>query len=64
MSALDPVIYPLMPKGVEHSEMLSLAPPKERVIYPLMPKGVEHLTPSGLDLRHCFSDLSVDAERR
>ena len=42
---LDAVIYPLMPKGVEH-RALSVRPLAiGLVIYPLMPKGVEHVLP-------------------
>ena len=37
------VIYPLMPKGVEHKNLAGLNPPYATVIYPLMPKGVEHV---------------------
>ncbi len=37
-----PVIYPLMPKGVEHKFSGALGIDGSVVIYPLMPKGVEH----------------------
>ncbi len=36
------VIYPLMPKGVEHVVYFGLDAAIRGVIYPLMPKGVEH----------------------
>ena len=37
------VIYPLMPKGVEHlAKHNAEENRKNKVIYPLMPKGVEH----------------------
>ncbi len=36
------VIYPLMPKGVEHYGEPDVRMYGEPVIYPLMPKGVEH----------------------
>ena len=39
------VIYPLMPKGVEHLLAVEKESEKGYVIYPLMPKGVEHLLP-------------------
>ena len=38
-----PVIYPLMPKGVEHTGKTRNDCHVGLVIYPLMPKGVEHL---------------------
>ena len=37
------VIYPLMPKGVEHIDRIQCSRYRSiRVINPLMPKGVEH----------------------
>ena len=36
------VIYPLMPKGVEHRPISNAKDKRYNVIYPLMPKGVEH----------------------
>ena len=39
---VQPVIRPLMPKGVEHTLDLSKGREKGDVIRPLMPKGVEH----------------------
>ena len=38
------VIFPLMPKGVEHLVAGALSAWQMDVIFPLMPKGVEHLT--------------------
>ncbi len=40
--AAKQVIYPLMPKGVEHNAFGRCPRPLVGVIYPLMPKGVEH----------------------
>ncbi len=37
------VIYPLMPKGVEHWRRAPHLAVVDYVIYPLMPKGVEHM---------------------
>ena len=36
------VFYPLMPKGVEHTEFTLVFAAFWIVFYPLMPKGVEH----------------------
>ena len=36
------MIFPLMPKGVEHVLTEISPPPRPGVIFPLMPKGVEH----------------------
>jgi len=58
------VIYPLMPKGVEHRHSDFVLILIIFVIYPLMPKGVEHLSiPRPLLVRES-GDLSFDAERR
>ena len=36
------MIFPLMPKGVEHFSPCVRNKPTKAVIFPLMPKGVEH----------------------
>ena len=36
------VIFPLMPKGVEHRTNIPRSSQDTGVIFPLMPKGVEH----------------------
>ena len=58
------VIFPLMPKGVEHlaagkSYSLLLS-----VIFPLMPKGVEHQEAGGTIGGQAARDFPSDAERR
>ena len=58
------VIYPLMPKGVEHSTDERFSINGGLVIYPLMPKGVEHRTLTRPLMLDSDCDLSVDAERR
>ena len=58
------MIYPLMPKGVEHQDCRDSPNRHGRVIYPLMPKGVEHFVTSNPFQTILTSDLSVDAERR
>ena len=48
------VIYPLMPKGVEHANRWTDDVSPNRVIYPLMPKGVEHPSTSWGSLSQAF----------
>ena len=57
-------MIPLMPKGVEHNNLLLLGGAGLLVMIPLMPKGVEHISasvePTGIEA----GDDSIDAERR
>ncbi len=58
------MIYPLMPKGVEHHLSEWIGERCNAVIYPLMPKGVEHMTTRRSSFGTTAGDLSFDAERR
>ncbi len=59
------MIYPLMPKGVEHCITAGGSGVRTSVvIYPLMPKGVEHELQELQVRERAKGDLSVDAERR
>ena len=61
---VNPVIYPLMPKGVEHWYGVNKITGHCAVIYPLMPKGVEHSNSYRSRYNWNSCDLSFDAERR
>ena len=59
----DQVIFPLMPKGVEHPAAGMAIVWYDEVIFPLMPKGVEH-NHANRHARQYSSDFPSDAERR